>query len=79
MPAPKTPLEARDALSAEPLQKRSFEGLTSRVSPAHRDPAEWMRAILKLKSEGKIEQMGKELAEFRKTFPAYSIPDELRR
>jgi hypothetical protein len=83
-PAPAAPaapsLEARDAVaaSAEPLQKRSFEGLTSRVSPAHRDPAEWMRAILKLRSEGKIEQMSKELAEFRKTFPVYPIPEALK-
>ena len=58
--------------------RRSFEGQTSAVSPAHRDPAEWVRALQKLRSEGKLEQLAKELAEFRKTFPVYALPDDLK-
>lgn len=66
------------AMRAQAMQKRSFEGLTAQVSPSHRDPAEWIKSIQKLRTEGKLEQVTKELAEFRKTFPAYAIPDELK-
>jgi hypothetical protein len=69
---------AMAARKEEAVQKRSFEGQTSMVTPAHRDPAEWMKAILKLRAEGKAEQVTKELAEFRKQFPAYALPEELK-
>jgi hypothetical protein len=74
-PAGRASAQAR---KEEALQRRSFEGQTSMVSPAHRDPAEWIRSIQKLRSEGKLEQVTKELAEFRKTFPAYVLPDDLK-
>src|SRR5207249_4501583 len=63
----------------ETLQKRSFEGPPSMASTAAlpRDPAEWLKIILKLRAEGKTEQVMKELVEFRKQFPAYALPDEL--
>lgn len=69
---------AQSARKEEALQRRSFEGQTSMVSPAHRDPAEWIKAIQKLRSEGRLEQVTRELAEFRKTFPAYVLPDDLK-
>ena len=47
-------------------------------SAAHRDPAEWIKAIMKLRAEGKTEQVTKELAEFQKMYPAYQLPDELK-
>lgn len=49
------------------------------LAAAHpRDPAEWVKAILKLKTEGRTEQMLKELADFRKQYPQYVLPEELR-
>jgi len=68
----------QSARKEEALQRRSFEGQTSMVSPAPRDPAEWIRAMQKLRTEGKLEQVTKELAEFRKTFPTYALPDDLK-
>jgi hypothetical protein len=61
----------------EALQKRAYEGTTPMSAPP-RNPAEWIRTILKLKSEGKNEQVLKELVEFRKYYPAYPLPDELK-
>ncbi|MEP6702940.1 MAG: hypothetical protein ABJB04_08100 [Betaproteobacteria bacterium] len=71
---------AAAARKEESLQKRSFEGPPSMAStaPPPRDPAEWIKIILKLRAEGKTEQVTKELAEFRKLFPAYQLPDELK-
>ncbi len=61
----------------ESLQKRSYEGTTTQTSPP-RDPADWIKSILKLRAEGKSEQVLKELVEFRKHYPAYPLPDELK-
>lgn len=48
------------------------------ANAAARDPAEWVKAIQKLRSEGKNDQVSKELAEFRKLHPAYVLPDDLK-
>jgi hypothetical protein len=69
---------AQSARKEEALQRRSFEGQTSMVSPARATAAEWIKRFRKLRSEGKLEQVTKELAEFRKTFPAYVLPDDLK-
>jgi len=71
---------APSARKEEALQKRSFEGPPSMAStaPLPRDPAEWIKIILKLRADGKTDQVTKELVEFRKQFPAYALPDELK-
>lgn len=51
---------------------------TLAAAQPHRDPVEWVKAILKLRSEGKSEQVLKELADFRKQHPQYVLPEELR-
>ncbi|MBP8296950.1 MAG: hypothetical protein KAX84_12630 [Burkholderiales bacterium] len=43
-----------------------------------RDPVEWIKAIQKLRTEGKSEQVLKELIEFRRQHPRYQLPDELK-
>ena len=48
------------------------------AAPPLRDPAEWIKAIQKLRFEGKAEQVTKELAEFRRHYPHYVLPDELK-
>ena len=65
------------ARKEEALQKRAYEGTSPMTAPP-RNPAEWIRTILKLKSEGKNEQVLKELVEFRKHYPAYPLPEELK-
>ena len=64
----------------ESAQKRAAEAMPQTSTPASppRDPAEWIKAILKLRAEGRHEQVLKELAEFRKQHPAYPLPDELK-
>lgn len=48
------------------------------AAPPLRDPAEWIKAIQKLRLEGKAEQVTKELTEFRRQYPRYPLPDELK-
>ena len=48
------------------------------AAPPPRDPVQWIKDIQKLRSEGKAEQVTKELAEFRKQYPQYLLPDELK-
>lgn len=43
-----------------------------------RAPDEWLKAIEKLRVEGKIEQATKELAEFRRAWPQHAVPDALK-
>jgi hypothetical protein len=48
------------------------------AAPPMRDPAEWIKAIQKLRTEGKTEQVTKELTEFRRQYPLHPLPDELK-
>ena len=48
------------------------------AAPHVREPGEWIKAIQKLRTEGKAEQVVKELTEFRKQYPLYPLPDELK-
>ena len=84
--APQSSLAARkeDAADRRVADKASASVSASAAAPllaanvAARDPAEWVKAIQKLRSEGKNDQVSKELAEFRKLHPAYVLPDELK-
>jgi hypothetical protein len=73
---------AAAARKDEPVAKRMEAAPSMAAAPAssaaHRDPAEWIKAIMKLRAEGKTEQVTKELAEFQKMYPAYQLPDELK-
>lgn len=51
---------------------------TMAAAPPLRDPAEWIKAIQKLRIEGKPEQVTKELTEFRRQYPLYPLPEELK-
>lgn len=54
-------------------------GLVSgRAAAPERSPLTWIEDIRKLKSQGKTEEAGRELAEFRKRYPEYPLPDDLR-
>ena len=68
------PRKSRDSAAAQ----GGARGAPSLAAAHPRDPAEWLKAILKLKSEGRTEQMLKDLADFRKQYPQYVLPEELR-
>jgi hypothetical protein len=44
---------------------------------ASQRPEDWLARIRKLKQEGKLEDAKKELAEFKKRYPDYSVPKAL--
>ena len=40
-----------------------------------RTPEHWLERIAQLRKKGRSEEADKELAEFRKRYPDYAIPD----
>ena len=48
------------------------------VKAAERSPQKWIEDIRKLMAEGKFEDVGSELAQFRKRYPDYPLPEDLR-
>lgn len=48
------------------------------AAPPLRNPDDWIKAIEKLRSEGKSEQVAKELADFRRAYPLHPLPDALK-
>jgi hypothetical protein len=43
-----------------------------------RSPQAWIEDIRKLMAEGRSEEAGRELAEFRKRYPEFALPEDLR-
>ena len=43
-----------------------------------RTPEKWLEDIRKLRTEGKATEAERELAEFRKRYPDYILPEDLR-
>jgi hypothetical protein len=48
------------------------------VAKAERAPQAWIDDIRKLMKEGKSEEAGEEIAKFKKRYPDYVLPDDLR-
>jgi hypothetical protein len=71
-------MEARSSASAR-AQARSVE--PSPVAPAQlakaHSPEQWLQAIDDLKRQGRHEEAEKQLAEFRKRYPDYRIPQAI--
>ena len=73
------PARALPAPSAAVVPGSAAGGISIRRSDApERAPQAWLEDIRKLKAEGKPEEAGRELAEFRKRYPDYALPDDLR-
>lgn len=49
-----------------------------RQQAAPRSPQAWLDEIGRLKREGRDQEAAQQLAEFRKAYPAYSVPESLR-
>ncbi len=76
------PTEARQAPAANNTLSRNAE---SGANPdaasgkaAERSPQSWIEDIRKLVKEGKSEEAGAQIAEFKKRYPDYALPEDLR-
>ena len=83
MQAMKAPAAAAPAPGANTLRESAVpaSGLASRVAvpeAKERTPEKWLEDIRKLKTEGKALDAERELAEFRKRYPDYRLPEDLR-
>src|SRR5438552_3432254 len=85
--APKAPREERPAKGATPLRaspaepQRTEPSEKARVAVSEakeRAPEKWLADIRKLKTDGKATEAERELAEFKKRYPDYILPDDLR-
>jgi hypothetical protein len=45
---------------------------------ALRSPEQWLADVRRLRQEGKLAEAGDSLAEFRKRYPQYSLPEDLK-
>ena len=65
------PPEARAAMRAERMVEQKISGL------AAASPEQWLQGIADLKRQGRNEEAEKQLAEFRKRYPDYRIPEAI--
>jgi hypothetical protein len=71
------------AQGAQPAQAAALSASTSAASgnaaaAGERSPQTWIDDIHKLMNEGKSEEAGEELAKFKKRYPDYALPADLR-
>jgi hypothetical protein len=52
--------------------------LSANTEARERTPEKWLEDIRKLKTDGKTTEAERELAEFKKRYPDYILPEELR-
>jgi hypothetical protein len=81
-PAANTPAQVSPAANAAAISG-SAAGATLMVNRAaskasERSPQTWIEDIRKLMAAGKSEEAGQEIAEFKKRYPDYALPDDLR-
>src|SRR6266849_917009 len=64
-----------------PQRAGAVTGIASRVAVSEakeRTPEKWLEDIRKLRTEGKATEVERELAEFKKRYPDYILPEDLR-
>jgi hypothetical protein len=70
--------EMREAPQARTAMRSSAEATAGAVSGlAAATPEQWLQGIADLKRQGKHEEAERELAEFRKRYPNYRIPETI--
>jgi hypothetical protein len=80
-PTPATSPIPAEAASADSISSNPLAGaLAARIGPkaAERTPQSWIEDIRKLVSEGKLEQADREIADFKKRYPDFALPGDLR-
>jgi hypothetical protein len=70
--------DATGAASGAPAASDAAAGIVIRRSTPERSPQSWLEDIRRLKTEGKTGEAARELAEFRKRYPEYALPEDLR-
>lgn len=80
--APQAPEAMKPAPAANSMASRSaVSGAsldTASAKAAERTPQSWIEDIRKLVKEGKSEEAGAQIAEFKKRYPDYTLPEDLR-
>ncbi|HMH17601.1 MAG TPA: hypothetical protein VK572_05575 [Burkholderiales bacterium] len=58
----------------------AVSGIASRIAApeAERTPEKWLEDIRQLRAQGKTAEAERELAEFRKRYPDYRLPEDFR-
>jgi len=69
---------AAGAASGAPEASDTAAEIVIRRSGLERSPQAWIEAIRELKTEGRIDEAGRELADFRKRYPDYALPEDFR-
>lgn len=85
-PSPSAPTRAGEPLvpSPAPAGARPAAGsvaasdIVVRRSESERTPQSWLEDIRGLKTQGRAEEAGRELAEFKKRYPDFALPEDLR-
>jgi hypothetical protein len=81
-PAPASPVAPAPAPAVAPAPAATSGAVTSALSAApkaaERSPQAWVEDIRKLMAAGKSEEAGAEIAKFKKRYPDYVLPEDLR-
>lgn len=77
-PAPAAPASGASAISGSALGTTTL--MVNRAAPkaSERSPQTWVEDIRKLMAAGRSEEAGQEIAEFKKRYPDYVLPEDLR-
>jgi hypothetical protein len=76
---PAVPAAAPAARPAAPAVPAAAGKLApTRQQAMQRSPEAWLDEISRLKREGREKEAAEKLAEFRKAYPAYAVPESLR-
>lgn len=76
-PTPAVPAPGASAASSGSVSNQLI-GLRGSSALVERSPQTWLEDVRKLKAQGRSEDVQRELAEFRKRYPDYRLPDDLR-
>jgi hypothetical protein len=79
-PAAPAPSPRTDA-AATPPGAGTASGIAGRVAASEakqRSPENWLEDIRRLKAQGKTSEVERELAEFKRRYPDYRLPEDLR-
>jgi hypothetical protein len=75
-PASPPPAEEKPQAAPSSASVSDVRGLVA--SPVARTPEAWLEDIRRLKEQGRTADAERELGEFRKRYPGYRVPDDLR-
>jgi hypothetical protein len=82
MEAPAAPRAAAPASDradrAEPAGRASAGVAVGKISAAPETPEQWLERIARLREAGKARAADQSLAEFRKRYPDYRVPEAMR-